>query len=136
MEEEIVYQDRVCLFLDILGFKEHVNSTMKKEQPNIEKVTEIANLLKILPLKVKRFGTENHDRQITQFSDSIVISFQLTDKDAFIELLDDLMLIVINFLNKEYLVRGGISYGKLYHKENIVFGPAMNTAYELEKILP
>lgn len=132
MNSEINYDDRVCLFLDILGFKEHVKSTVKKDELNIEKITEIANLLSVLPLKVKRFGAENHDRQITQFSDSIVVSFRLTDKNAFAELLDDLMIIVINFLNKGYLVRGGISYGKLYHKQNIVFGPAMNTAYELE----
>jgi len=132
MNNEIKYEDRVCLFLDILGFSEHVKSTVKKEEMNIEKINEIANLLSVLPLKVKDFGLENRDRQITQFSDSIVVSFRLTDKNAFIELLQDLMQIVINFLNKEYLIRGGITYGKLYHNKNIVFGPAMNTAYELE----
>ncbi|MEX0723503.1 MAG: hypothetical protein WD053_06490 [Gracilimonas sp.] len=96
------------------------------------KVREIGNLLQLLPIKMKSFGNSNSARQITQFSDSIVVSFQLTDKNAFIQLLDDIMQIVVNFILKGYLVRGGITYGKLLHEENIVFGPAMISAYELE----
>jgi len=127
------YQNRVCLFLDILGFSEHVKQTTDKDGNEvIDKVQEIGNLLQLLPIKMKSFGNSNSERQITQFSDSIVVSFQLTDKNAFIQLLDDIMQIVVNFILKGYLVRGGITYGKLLHEENIVFGPAMISAYELE----
>jgi hypothetical protein len=127
------YQNRVCLFLDILGFSEHVKQTTDKEGNEItKKVLEIGNLLQLLPIKMRSFGDSSTDRQITQFSDSIVVSFQLTDKNAFIRLLDDIMKIVVNFVLKGYLVRGGITYGKLLHQNNIVFGPAMIAAYELE----
>lgn len=130
---EMNYQNRVCLFLDILGFSEHVKQSTDKNGDQVtDKVQEIGNLLQLLPIKMKSFGGSNSDRQITQFSDSIVVSFQLTDKNAFIQLLDDIMQIVVNFILKGYLVRGGITYGKLFHKENIVFGPAMISAYELE----
>ena len=130
---EKLYEDRVCLFLDILGFSEHVRQTQPKDKDeNFSKVNEIANLLHSLPAKLNSFGNSNDYRQMTQFSDSIVVSFQLTDKNAFIELLDDIVQITMNLIIKGYLVRGGITYGKLYHKNNIVFGPAMITAYELE----
>jgi hypothetical protein len=116
-----------------MGFSEHVKQTTDKDGNEIiEKVLEIRNLLQLLPIKMKSFGDGSTDRQITQFSDSIVVSFQLTDKNAFIELLDDIMKIVVNFVLKGYLVRGGITYGKLLHQNNIVFGPAMIAAYELE----
>lgn len=131
--EDLNYQNRVCLFLDILGFSEHVKQSTDKDGNEIsQKVREIGNLLQLLPIKMKSFGNSNSDRQITQFSDSIVVSFQLTDKNAFIQLLDDIMQIVVNFILKGYLVRGGITYGKLLHRDNIVFGPAMISAYELE----
>lgn len=127
------YQNRVCLFIDILGFSEHIKETTDKNGKEVvHKVEEIVGLLNLLPIKIKSFGKKVSDRQITQFSDSIVVSFQLSDNDAFIELLDYVMLVVVNFLAKGYLVRGGISYGKLLHKDNIVFGPAMISAYELE----
>lgn len=132
MNSDITYEDRVCLFLDIMGFTEHVNDTIQGESLNLTKITEISKLLTDLPIGVEKFGFKGTNRQITQFSDSIVISFPLTDRNAFVKLIDELMLVTINLINKEYLVRGGISYGKLYHNEKIVFGPAMNTAYELE----
>lgn len=131
--KKLKYENRVCLFLDILGFSEHVKQSVDKDGKEIaQKVSEIATLLELLPLKMKTFGNINSDRQITQFSDSIVISFQLNDKNAFIQLLDDIIQIVVNFILKGYLVRGGIAYGYLLHNDNIVFGPAMSSAYELE----
>lgn len=133
MNNNLIYEERVCLFLDILGFSEHVNQSTDRENVEItSKAQEISELLNLLPLKMLSVGTGNRDRKITQFSDSIVVSFQLSDENAFIELLDDIMQIIVNFIVKGYLVRGGISYGKLFHKKNIVFGPAMITAYELE----
>ena len=35
-------------------------------------------------------------------------------------------------MSKGILLRGGITVGQLCHKDNIVYGPAMVEAYELE----
>ncbi|MEZ5031888.1 MAG: hypothetical protein R2787_10850 [Saprospiraceae bacterium] len=127
------YQQRVCLFLDILGFSEHVNKSVGKNGDDIqEKIHEIYSSISQIGNNIRPFSYSNETRIITQFSDSIVVSFEISDDDAFIKLLDDLNIIVLNLINKEYLVRGGISLGKLVHTNNIVFGPAINSAYELE----
>ncbi|UOY08909.1 hypothetical protein L0P88_10225 [Muricauda sp. SCSIO 64092] len=133
MSNNVIYEERACLFLDILGFSEHVRQSTDKNNLEVtSKAREISELLNLLPIKMRSIGESNRNRRITQFSDSIVVSFALSDKNAFVELLDDIMRIIINFILKGYLVRGGISYGKLFHNDNLVFGPAMITAYELE----
>ncbi|WP_338988091.1 hypothetical protein KST01_03635 [Fusobacterium animalis] len=47
----------------------------------------------------------------------------------------DIIYISIELLDKGVYIRGGMTYGKLYHENNICFGPAMVEAYSLEQKL-
>ncbi|QWH20717.1 hypothetical protein EXW62_27335 (plasmid) [Bacillus mycoides] len=74
-------------------------------------------------------SSPSDDRRVTVFSDSIIISYPI---NCMYDLLLETLSISGAILSSGYLVRGGITYGKLYHDERIVFGPAMNKAYDLE----
>lgn len=71
---------------------------------------------------------------ITYFSDSLVISAPKEDVIASQMILDLMAKLSIRLWNDHsLLLRGGLTLGKLVHKENgPLFGPAMNRAYELE----
>jgi len=61
-------------------------------------------------------------RQVTQFSDSIVISFEISDEPLeFKYLLGELLHLTYELLKSEILIRGGISYGSLIHTDKVLF---------------
>ncbi|RFB12719.1 hypothetical protein DZB84_18385 [Bacillus sp. HNG] len=69
------------------------------------------------------------DRKVTIFSDSIIISYPI---DRMYALLFEIQHVAQVLSTCGYMVRGGITFGKLYHSESIVVGPAMIEAYDLE----
>lgn len=75
------------------------------------------------------YSNPSDDRRVTTFSDSIIISYPI---NHMYDLLFETLSITGAILSSGYLVRGGITFGKLYHDERNVFGPAMNRAYDLE----
>jgi hypothetical protein len=71
------------------------------------------------------------DVQWTAFSDSIVISTDTNGgQQAFLTYLCQMSC--VRYAGNCFL-RGGLSFGPLYHESNVIFGPAMNQAYELEQ---
>ncbi len=128
------YEWRICCFVDILGFKNHLDETLDAdENDRIEKIALIhkaIDLIHELPSKGSyEFGMT---KMITQFSDSIVISFKIDDKDQVFQVFMDMFFVAIELANNGFLTRGGITYGKLIHTEKVLFGPAMVDAYVLE----
>lgn len=66
-------------------------------------------------------------------SDSIVVSIKKAEKGSFTKILAFLYTIQSLLIKEGIILRGAISIGELYHKDNIVFGPALVQAYELER---
>lgn len=123
---EIRYENRVVLFLDILGFSNHIGESVENEQL-LNSIYQAMNEL----LKYKdKFGKMPF-REITMFSDSIVISYPYK-KSSLIRTLHEFRDIILILLQYGFICRGGISFDKLYHKDSVVFGPAMIKAYQLE----
>ena len=123
-DKNLEYQERMVAFVDILGFKELV-----MERKNIPIIAGILTALT---------GSKDHDKQTSQFgirtaviSDTIILSSEDTKNiPKFLNAVNALlMFMAVNNI----LARGAISIGGLYHDENIVFGPALVTAYLLEK---
>ena len=128
------YEDRIVCFLDILGFKQHIRETIcggGQEEP--VQVENIRDAFRVIRVMLGDYGEEDPlDREITQFSDSVVISFLATEESAVFYSLHDILLIQVNLVYRGMLCRGGVSRGLLLHSQNEVFGPAMVDAYTLE----
>jgi len=75
----------------------------------------------------------NKNREITQFSDSIIISFLINEKSEVFHTLIELLHLTMELLRYGFVIRGGISLGKCFHNNTRVFGPAIIKAVELEK---
>jgi len=126
------YENRIVLFLDILGFKHHLNKTIGKE--NVDDEKEITKLyMSLLAIRaIAEPEDTNNSRIATQFSDAIVISIKEDDKNQVLYLLDDIASILITLIRHRIICRGAISYGKLIHTKDVVFGPALVDAYLTE----
>jgi hypothetical protein len=131
------YSKRFVAFIDILGFRDIIaRSTYEPPEITIEKILSALNYPgpvakgKMLIGKVGDISESNH--KATQFSDNIVISTDHNEA-GLLYLVDHIEHIVFNLLKLGFFCRGGISSGPLYHNKNIVFGPAMVEAYDLER---
>lgn len=123
------YENRYVIFLDILGFK---NMVMKSENnPNLlEKINKILN--RIQEIKTDDVLLTKSDRQVSIFSDSIIISYSSIKPGIVYPILEDIIYLCIEFSYENIWIRGGISFGKLYHKGDKCFGPALINATNLE----
>ncbi len=134
------YENRIVVFLDILGFQEVINKTVRSD--GSDNTSEIQNLVDAFnsmryfaePLYLDENSPElDKSKNITQFSDSLVISFPLNVESGIFWTLLDLRWIIINLINRGLICRGAITYGKLLHTDRYLFGPALNDAYNLER---
>lgn len=144
-EAPVAYEDRLCLFLDILGFK-NIVAESTQEKPETTKSTyrrfdvlRIHSALSAIDRSIKPSGPtfggiSKSSKQVTQFSDSIVVSYKLEEKSAVFDMLYDMYFLQIELVQRGILVRGAITSGQLFHDKQIVFGPALVEAAELEKL--
>jgi hypothetical protein len=131
----IQYEDRVVCFLDILGFRECVRQTIADDPSMvIQRVGDIEGALETVR-DVLGLDKEERDAsaQITQFSDSIIISFLAGEQGGVFATLQSILWVLIELVRGGFTCRGGIVRGRLVHNDRLLFGPAMIDAYELEK---
>lgn len=128
------YEDRIVCFLDILGFSTHVKASVNKDgTDNLQKIKTLNNALQYLGLIIDDNRLEKKSkRRVTQFSDSIVISFPETNESGVFWAIADILGMQAGLVQYGILCRGGIARGKLIHTGNLIFGPAMVAAYTLE----
>lgn len=134
------FEDRAVAFIDVLGFKTLVNEAVESE-PARQKLAELVTLLEsVIPSldagiesTVPRHLIPRHQ----YISDCIILSAPLTDSEQ--GRYNGVSIVIMRaiqlshfFMNEGYLIRGGISSGKLWHTENNIIGPAYQEAYLLE----
>lgn len=132
------YQDRFILFIDLLGTKIIVGKTVE-DNDLLDKISGVLMYVKNSLIRlVEDYSSDDNykvDCYTTHFSDSYVLSIKI-DEDQLLKIssawLFSIQTIVMEFMRIGILVRGGVTYGKLIHNENILFGPAMVEAYDLE----
>lgn len=126
------YETRVVCFLDILGFRDHVQKTLRQDGSDDEDA--IKSIIGAFDL-VRESFTDKYTRKkrFSQFSDSVVVSFPIASESEVFYTLFDILLVQLNLVNRGFLCRGGVTVGKIVHTPNHVFGPAVNEAYRLEK---
>jgi hypothetical protein len=128
-----IYSNRLIAFVDILGFSAEIKNP-KRSQEDEERILEVLKL--IHSLKVNNYGSTFMNMQefgveIITFSDSAVISCP-AERDNLFFLLIKLIHLQMELIPFGILLRGAITIGELYHERDIVFGPAMIEAYEME----
>lgn len=122
------YEERLILFLDFLGFRDIVNETVK----NPDRRAALLRAVGFLSSELMRDKETDIGKMVTQFSDSVVVSYPVTEISSVFTLVNDVALAVIELAYAGYLLRGGITVGKLIHTEEYLVGPAMIKAYEME----
>ncbi len=152
IEQEIKYEKRLVVFMDILGFKEIVSQS-EKDPEKIQLLFSVLNYLKDWEVSenwnlkfveieedAQKKGVENFEirgkTNSTSFSDSIVVSVKVNNNENEIAstLIVNLPYIGAVLLEKGILFRGGLTIGDIIHNENgTVFGQALIDAYNLER---
>ena len=77
-------------------------------------------------------GATFPSQRVTQFSDSVVLSYRVTEESGVFWMLNTMALTVIALAERGYLLRGAVTIGDLHHTRRHVVGPAMVRAYEME----
>lgn len=139
------YEERYCLFLDILGFGSHVEESVNPK-------TESKRPMTFARLKAALNGISKgvnyresveisgrmqpSSRRVTQFSDSIVVSYLKDESNGsgVSSMLWDVHRLQLELVTSGILLRGAITSGLLYHDQSLIFGPALNEAVALEKL--
>jgi len=154
-ETSFSYEDSIVVILDILGFKNKVFESQKlpanlkhiaellgfikafNTQDGINEFIKLKNAIDIPNLQLNQDEIEKvtNEIQISHFSDSIAITLPYTESD-FIKKISlivyNLAWIISQLAMSDFFTRGGIAIGKMYHKENVFFGPAFLEAHNLE----
>jgi hypothetical protein len=132
--ETMSYEDRIVCLIDILGFSERVRGTVRSDggddQGDISAV--VAALRHIRETLDVEKPEERPGMMVTQFSDSVVISFDARKESGVFYALNGILLVQIGLVMKGFLCRGAITRGKLIHSNELLMGPAFLQVYELE----
>jgi hypothetical protein len=126
-----MYEKRFVLFLDILGFQKIIEETEKNEEPQDDKIQQLIKALEEMFLTVSIMPKET-SKIVTQFSDSIVVSFKDNDLKESQLFLNYVHKLIVKLANRKILCRGAVSYGNIYHTKDYIFGPALVDAYLTE----
>lgn len=143
-----VFSDHLTLYLDLLGVTDAANSWDEARS------SELIKLLLRLAASKSEFELDGESMpdggfkfkisaEISTFSDHVVSSYLIskTKNQKLIDLqitmfTDQAQRIAASMardaLNIGLLVRGGLTVGKLFHEQGVVFGEAMIDAFQLE----
>ncbi len=124
---KFAYEKRLLLFLDILGFREIVERTVEE----LDYLGKVINALDRIGELADDAGLQKSS-VVTQFSDSIVVSYRVDEESGVFHLLTKIAFCVVDLISLGFLVRGAVTIGDLYHDEHRIVGPAMVRAYEME----
>lgn len=134
------YEQRIVAFLDILGFRSLLDETVDKDGNDIEeKINSVISAYQAIRDiwdldngKVLSEFKKKDSKQVSIFSDSIVVSFKVEDPSQVFYTLLEIKHVIMLLLYRKILCRGAVAIGKFIHTENYLFGPALVEAYTLE----
>lgn len=143
------YQEKIVCFVDIKGFKNFISNSTSDPNKVVEMYEAVSGIsygrwLDFQSIFEIDNSVEEPKIQLTSFSDCTVITIDVSKEGEtghketyFIYLV---AIYIKALLDVGFLTRGGISMGSCFHytedpyKPDMIFGPAMLEAYELEQI--
>lgn len=141
-----IYKNKFVLFLDILGWGNLITETQEQGEQHEHLLSVLAHLKEISDFQkaastvindpILDIPTEAGVAEVNSihFSDSIVFSFS-PNAASFTLVFASVSGLSVTLAKHGYFVRGGMDYGKIHNKDNLIFGPALNCAYKLESEL-
>jgi hypothetical protein len=135
--ESLRYEPRIVAFLDVLGWADAISASMG----SLESTQKLGIAIKGLSMHADMIAWQRKqdipggwpgDPMMTQFSDSLLISFS-ADRHAQSSLEMTLTAVIQTLMIHGFVARGAVCYGPLIHREAMAYGPALITAYRLEK---
>ena len=141
MKKDVVksenYEECYVAFIDLLGFKNIVKTLECKEIYSI--FEEIKDESLIQPIRFCG-GDSNYNLPLDKvqkyvMSDSVIFYINIREEYSLAALIKQVSYSAQKLLrqNLPILMRGGISKGALFIRERIIYGPALNEAYELQE---
>lgn len=134
----VKYKNYYVAYMDIVGFRNITNS-LEWEPTEIYSVLKMAG--KDVPKPIRRIRIEDiRYENIRSYimSDSIVYYIDSSTENALITLIYYCSILLGSLLMRDdhpLLCRGAIVKGDLFRDDDILFGPALTNAYELETML-
>jgi hypothetical protein len=120
------YEDRYVAFIDLLGFKEQVESAERNP-------SERAHLVELLTLVKDTLGENPYiGFRLNYFSDSIFLTAKRTPEGLW-EMFQSIIRLTQNLLQHNVLVRGGLTAGGTHHGREFLYGTAVNRAVIAER---
>jgi len=134
MEE---YEDRFVAFVDILGFEDLIKMSVGPGRlvnlSQIKKALQVPDPAEQEMLVLGRIGDiADSGHRMVSFSDSVVITTKPTEQ-GLMYMLHHIAKVGFHLIQLGFLCRGGVSRGLIYHQKEMVFGPALISAYRLEQ---
>ncbi len=127
-ENSVLYTERYCAFIDILGFQEIIS---RLDQGRISAQSLITLLREIHEPRAGVKNLEDADLRVQSISDAVAISTAPTAEGlAQLFLATDVLTIKLLLLG--FFIRGAIAKGSLYHDRDMIFGEALVRAYQFE----
>lgn len=128
------YDRKIVCFIDILGFSNIIKRTTKTSDSINFELQNIHDALKFIHSHFSEVGADLGDIiQVSQFSDSIVVSFSANKYEEMIVLFKNFKYVQARLLSDyKILMRGGIVIGDVLHNQSLLLGPAMIDAHTLE----
>jgi hypothetical protein len=126
-KREPSYERRVVVFYDFLGWQNHVEHAGKDPK-------ELGYLRRMLLRQPRMLGVkEDLEIRYSTFSDNVVITQKVGAKTQM--LMQQLANFQLGAALPGFLLRGGITIGDVVHDDEVVFGPGLNRAYHLERMV-
>lgn len=129
------YEERFIAFIDVLGFGALVQESGKAGAAAEAIIKRIGDAILWSREELEDLLSGSSDFVFTQFSDSFVVSTEASNETRRFGLSQfafAVRAIIDCFLGSDLVLRGGVTRGQLIHTRELLFGPAMNRAYELE----
>lgn len=160
MQTQVIYEQRLCAFVDILGFRDLVQRSLQSLDPPLRQ-RQIRQLLREVVLarpvwdrdspvnviedRLREQGVADPKAEAerlvneyaaaergSSFSDSLVLSATLNDR-AITGLVTSLLVLSRGLARLGNYARGAVCLGPLCHEQDLCFGPALIAAYDMEK---
>ena len=123
-----------CAFIDILGFKGLINSCTNLVELN-ELLLKLERTQNKVLKKIKKYSMDSN-LKFKVFSDNILLAWPINPYDDGESEFGFLVLLLLEYqldmALEGFFVRGGFSKGQLFINDDMIFGPALLKAYELE----